>query len=341
MSFPERDFLTLGIESSCDDSAVALLRGRRDVAAELLSSQVESHAPYGGVIPEFAARMHLEAFLPLTEEVFRMAAVREPAKEIGLIAVTAGPGLMGSLLVGVMAAKALSLAWNVPLIAVNHLEGHMFANVVSFPELAPPFLCMIVSGGHTEIVLAEDFGKYVFLGGTRDDAAGEAYDKVAKVLGLPYPGGPAVDRLAASGHPLAFDFPVPMRGSSAGIVFSFSGLKTAAVTEISRIRDEGKPVPVEDICASFQRAVVESLVGKLTLAVKQTGVKTVALSGGVAANSALRAALKAQRGWDVFLPPVNRCTDNAVMIAAAGCSAYMRGVRTPIDFSPDPSWELW
>ncbi len=341
MSSPEREFLTLGIESSCDDSAVAVLRGQRDVAAELLSSQVESHAPYGGVIPEFAARMHLEAFLPLTEEVLRRAAVREPAKEIGLIAVTAGPGLMGSLLVGVMAAKALSLAWNVPLVAVNHLEGHMFANVVSFPELAPPFLCMIVSGGHTEIVLAEDFGRYVFLGGTRDDAAGEAYDKVAKVLGLPYPGGPAVDRLAASGNPGACDFPVPMRGSSAGIVFSFSGLKTAAVTEIGRLRAEGKTVPVEDICASFQRAVVDSLVGKLALAVKRTGVKTVALSGGVAANSALRAALKEQRGWNVFLPPVNRCTDNAVMIAAAGCSAYLRGVRTPIDFAPDPSWELW
>lgn len=341
MSSPEREFLTLGIESSCDDSAVAVLRGQRDVAAELLSSQVESHAPYGGVIPEFAARMHLEAFLPLTEEVLRRAAVREPAKEIGLIAVTAGPGLMGSLLVGVMAAKALSLAWNVPLVAVNHLEGHMFANVVSFPELAPPFLCMIVSGGHTEIVLAEDFGRYVFLGGTRDDAAGEAYDKVAKVLGLPYPGGPAVDRLAASGNPGTFVFPVPMRGSSAGIVFSFSGLKTAAVTEIGRLRAEGKTVPVEDICASFQRAVVDSLVGKLALAVKRTGVKTVALSGGVAANSALRAALKEQRGWNVFLPPVNRCTDNAVMIAAAGCSAYLRGVRTPIDFAPDPSWELW
>jgi N6-L-threonylcarbamoyladenine synthase len=336
----DRTFLTLGFESSCDDSAAALLRGQRDVAAELLASQVESHAPYGGVIPEFAARMHLEAFLPITEEVLRRGGVRDPAREIGLIAVTAGPGLMGSLLVGVMAAKALSLAWNVPLIGVNHLEGHLFANVVSFPELAPPFLCMIVSGGHTEIVLAEDFGKYVFLGGTRDDAAGEAYDKAAKVLGLPYPGGPAVDRLAAAGNSRAFDFPVPMKGTPE-IVFSFSGLKTAAVTVINRLRAEGKPIPVEDVCASFQRAVVESLLGKLALAVKQTGVKNVTLSGGVAANSALRAALKSQRGWKVFLPPVNRCTDNAVMIAAAGYNAYMRGVRSSLDLSPDPSWEPW
>ena len=184
------NFLTLGIESSCDDSAVALLRGQRDVRAELLSSQVRAHSPFGGVIPEFAARMHLEAFLPLMEDAFRRADIKNPAAEIGLIAVTAGPGLMGSLIVGVMAAKALSLAWNVPVLAVNHLEGHLFANVVSYPDLEPPFLCMIVSGGHTEIILARGWGKYEFLGGTRDDAAGEAYDKTAKVLGLPYPGGP-------------------------------------------------------------------------------------------------------------------------------------------------------
>ncbi len=334
------DFLTLGIESSCDDSAVALLRGQRDVRAELLSSQVDAHSSFGGVIPEFAARMHLEAFLPLTEEVIRRAGVGDPAKEIGLIAVTAGPGLMGSLIVGVMAAKALSLAWNIPLLAVNHLEGHMFANVVSFPELEPPFLCMIVSGGHTEIVLAERYGKYVFLGGTRDDAAGEAYDKTAKVLGLPYPGGPEVDRLAAGGNPGAFDFPVPLKGSSE-IAFSFSGLKTAAVTEINRLAAAGGPLPVADICASFQRAAVDSLVGKLALAVKKTGVKTVAVSGGVAANSALRVALRAKKGWKVFLPPPNRCTDNAVMIAAAGYNAFMRGERSSLSFSPDPSWEPW
>ncbi|MGI6784583.1 MAG: tRNA (adenosine(37)-N6)-threonylcarbamoyltransferase complex transferase subunit TsaD [Aminivibrio sp.] len=334
------NFLTLGIESSCDDSAVALLRGQRDVRAELLSSQVEAHSPFGGVIPEFAARMHLEAFLPLMKEAFRRGGVTDPASEIGLIAVTAGPGLMGSLIVGVMAAKALSLAWGVPILAVNHLEGHMFANVVSFPELQPPFLCMIVSGGHTEIVLAKEWGKYEFLGGTRDDAAGEAYDKTAKVLGLPYPGGPHVDRLAGAGNPNRFDFPVPLKGSRE-IAFSFSGLKTAAVTEIAKLAEKGGTLPVEDICASFQRAAVDSLVGKLALAVKKTGVKTVALSGGVAANSALRAALKAKKGWKVFLPPANRCTDNAVMIAAAGYNAFKRGERSPLTFSPDPSWEPW
>ncbi|NLA90380.1 MAG: tRNA (adenosine(37)-N6)-threonylcarbamoyltransferase complex transferase subunit TsaD [Synergistaceae bacterium] len=336
----DKNLLTLGIESSCDDSAVALLRGQRDVRAELLSSQIKAHSPFGGVIPEFAARMHLSAFLPLIKEAFARAEITDPAKEIGLIAVTAGPGLMGSLIVGVMAAKALAMAWNIPLMPVNHLEGHMFANVVSFPDLEPPFLCMIVSGGHTEIVLAEDYGKYTFLGGTRDDAAGEAFDKTAKVLGLPYPGGPEVDRLAKSGNPRAFDFPVPLK-SRPEITFSFSGLKTAAMTEINRLAAAGKPLPVADICASFQRAVVDSLVGKLALAVKKTGLKTIALSGGVAANSALRAALKAKKAWKVYLPPPNRCTDNAVMIAAAGYSAFMRGEQPTLSFAPDPSWEPW
>ncbi len=340
MTGPEDSFLTLGIESSCDDSAVALLQGRRSVIAELMASQTESHAPFGGVVPEFAARQHLEAFLPLVEEVLRRGALSDPAKEIGLIAVTAGPGLMGSLLVGVMAAKALAMAWDVPLIGVNHLEGHMFANIVSFPDLEPPFLCMIVSGGHTEIVLAKDYGMYEFLGGTRDDAAGEAYDKVGKVLGLPYPGGPVMDRLANTGNPRAFDFPVPMKGNRE-ISFSFSGLKTAAVTEIARLRKEGTNIPLEDVCASFQRAVVESLVGKLSLAVKMTGITSVALSGGVAANSALRRELQKKKDWKVYLPPASRCTDNAVMIAAAGYSAFRRGACSSLDLSPDPSWTLW
>jgi N6-L-threonylcarbamoyladenine synthase len=337
---PEEAFLTLGMESSCDDTAVAVLRGQRNVESELLSSQLEDHAPFGGVIPEFAARRHLEAFLPLTEEALRRAGVLEPRRQIGLIAVTAGPGLMGSLLVGVMAAKALSLAWNVPLLGVNHLEGHIFANVVSHPELSPPFLCMIVSGGHTEIVLVESFGRYAFLGGTRDDAAGEAYDKVAKVLGLPYPGGPAVDRLASSGDPLAFDFPVPLKGSG-GVVFSFSGLKTAVITRIKKIRKEGDHLPVEDLCASFQRAVVQSLLAKLRLAVGMTGVRTVSLSGGVAANSALRRELTSQKGWKVYLPPPGRCTDNAPMIAAAGYAAFQRGEKSSLSLAPDPSWEIW
>lgn len=340
MTLSEETFLTLGMESSCDDTAVAVLRGGRTVEAELLSSQLEDHVPFGGVIPEFAARRHLEAFLPLTEEALRRAGVLNPGKDIGLIAVTAGPGLMGSLLVGVMAAKALALAWNVPLLGVNHLEGHIFANVVSSPELSPPFLCMVVSGGHTEIVMVQGFGEYVFLGGTRDDAAGEAYDKVAKILGLPYPGGPEVDGLASSGNPDAFDFPSPLKGSPE-IAFSFSGLKTAVFTRIKKMRGEGIEIPVEDVCASFQKAVTDSLMTKLRLAVQRTGVRSVSISGGVAANSALRDALLREKGWKVFIPPRNRCTDNAVMIAAAGFAAFRRGVRSSLDLAPDPSWELW
>ena len=340
MTEKAQPFLTLAFESSCDDTAVALLEGQRNVRAEFLASQITDHAPFGGVVPEFAARKHLEAFLPLTEEALRKGGITNPRKELSLIAVTAGPGLMGSLLVGVMAAKALAFAWGTPLIGVNHLEGHIFANAVSFPGLIPPFLSLIVSGGHTEIILAEDFGKYVFLGGTRDDAAGEAYDKVAKVLGLPYPGGPEIDRLAAEGDPFAFDFPVPMKASQE-IVFSFSGLKTAVLTEIRRRQQRGESIPLHDICASFQRAVVEALMGKLERAVSKTGITSISISGGVAANSALRSALSKKKGWIAWLPPVNRCTDNAVMIAGAGYAAFSRGNRSGLDLAADPSWAIW
>ncbi|HCL78830.1 MAG TPA: tRNA (adenosine(37)-N6)-threonylcarbamoyltransferase complex transferase subunit TsaD [Synergistaceae bacterium] len=339
MNGSKDELLTLGMESSCDDTGVALLRGQRTVVAELLASQIGDHAPFGGVIPEYAARKHLEAFLPLVESLFGEAGIHAPGEQIGLIAVTAGPGLIGSLAVGVTAAQALALAWNKPIVGVHHLEGHLFANIVSHPDLQPPFLCLIVSGGHTEIVLVRDLGQYEFLGGTRDDAAGEAYDKVAKELGLGYPGGPIVDRLAASGDPRAHDFPVPMKGRPE-ISFSFSGLKTAVVTEIHRQRAMGAGVQVEHLCASFQRAVVGSLMDRVDLAVRKTGVRTVALSGGVGANSALRKALQGQKNWRVYLPPLNRCTDNAVMIAAAGYSAYRRqGPAGTI--VADPSWQLW
>lgn len=339
MNGSKDEFLTLGMESSCDDTGVALLRGQRTVVAELLASQISDHAPFGGVIPEFAARKHLEAFLPLVDNLLDMAGIHTPGEQVGLIAVTAGPGLIGSLAVGVAAAQALALAWNTPIVGVHHLEGHIFANIVSHPELQPPFLCLIVSGGHTEIILVRGLGHYEFLGGTRDDAAGEAYDKVAKELGLSYPGGPVVDRLAASGDPRAYDFPVPMKGRSE-ISFSFSGLKTAVVTEIHRQQATDVGVQVDNLCASFQRALVESLLDKIDRAVQKTGVRTVALSGGVGANSALRKALQGQKKWSVYLPPLNRCTDNAVMIAAAGYSVYRRQGPSRM-IAADPSWQLW
>ena len=331
-------FLTLGIESSCDDTSVAVLEGPRTILSWNISSQTERHAAFGGVVPEYASRMHLEAILPLTREALAEAGVSDPAKELSLIAVTRGPGLMGSLLVGVMTAKAFAQAWNVPIVGVNHLEGHIFANVVDHEELKFPFLCMVVSGGHTEIVLARASGDYQMLGATQDDAAGEAFDKVAKVLGLPYPGGPVIDRLAKQGNATAFHFPAVLPNIE-GLNFSFSGLKTAAINQINHLRQKGD-VPVEDFCASFQAAVVRNLITRLEQAVEQTGVRNVAISGGVAANSAFRDAVASHPGWNAFLPSKMFCTDNAVMVAAAGYAAFMRGERSDISMGPDPALDF-
>ncbi|MBO5493277.1 MAG: tRNA (adenosine(37)-N6)-threonylcarbamoyltransferase complex transferase subunit TsaD [Pyramidobacter sp.] len=331
-------FLTLGIESSCDDTSVAVLEGPRTILSWNISSQTERHAAFGGVVPEYASRMHLEAILPLTREALAEAGVSDPAKELSLIAVTRGPGLMGSLLVGVMTAKAFAQAWNVPIVGVNHLEGHIFANVVDHEELKFPFLCMVVSGGHTEIVLARASGDYQMLGATQDDAAGEAFDKVAKVLGLPYPGGPVIDRLAKQGNATAFHFPAVLPNID-GLNFSFNGLKTAAINQINHLRQKGD-VPVEDFCASFQAAVVRNLITRLEQAVEQTGVRNVAISGGVAANSAFRDAVASHPGWNAFLPSKMFCTDNAVMVAAAGYAAFMRGERSDISMGPDPALDF-
>lgn len=330
-------FLTLGLETSCDDTAAAVLRGEREVLIELLSSQIKDHASFGGVIPEFAARKHLENILPLVDAALRRLDLK--GQDLDLIAVTRGPGLMGSLMVGVQTARALSLAWNVPLIGVNHLEGHMFAPLIDTDDLKPPFLSLIVSGGHTEIVRVDAFGKYVVLGETRDDAAGEAYDKAAKVMGLPYPGGPEIDRLATEGNPKAFDFPVPLKHTDK-IEFSFSGLKTALLWQVNKLKELHEALPLPDLCASFQRAVTEALIVKVALAVRQTGIRNLAVSGGVAANSALRKALSEDRRWKARLPRPLRCTDNAVMIAMAGRNAWQRGERSPSDLTPDPSLEF-
>jgi N6-L-threonylcarbamoyladenine synthase len=305
--------------------------------AELISSQPE-HAAFGGVVPEFAARRHMENLLPLIDAVLRKAGVA--GKDLNLIAVTRGPGLMGSLLVGVETARALSQAWNVPVIGVNHLEGHLFAPLLDATDdaagLTPPFLSLIASGGHTEIVRVDAFGCYVLLGTTRDDAAGEAYDKAAKLLGLPYPGGPEIDRLARTGNPRAFDFPVPLKNTDK-IEFSFSGLKTALLWQVKRL-DGG--LPVADLCASFQRAVTEALVAKVALAVRKTNIRALSVSGGGAANSSLRRALTEGRAWKAHLPKPSRCTDNAAMIAMAGRNAWKRGVRSSPELAPDPSLDL-
>jgi N6-L-threonylcarbamoyladenine synthase len=334
-----RPFLTLGIESSCDDTALCVLSGQREVLASALSSQIDIHASFGGVVPEVASREHQAAILPLLEHVLEKAGVRNPPRDLGLVAVTSGPGLMGSLLVGTMTAKALSQAWELPLVGVNHLEGHLFANIVAHEDLEPPFLCLIVSGGHSEVILVRSLGDYVLLGETRDDAVGECYDKVAKLLGLPYPGGPVIDRLAASGDPHSFAFPRPMADTDR-VEFSFSGLKTAVLWAVKRLEARKEELSVEDLCASFQRAAVDVLMKKVELAVKQTGVRKVALSGGVAANSYLRERMENSESWTSFIPPRSLCTDNAVMIAAAGYNNWRRSIRSPLSLVPDPSWML-
>ncbi|MBQ9389585.1 MAG: tRNA (adenosine(37)-N6)-threonylcarbamoyltransferase complex transferase subunit TsaD [Synergistaceae bacterium] len=325
--------LTLGIETSCDDTGVALIRNEREVLCEFLSSQIKDHSRFGGVIPEFAARKHLENLLPLVDTALNECGVK--GNDIDLIAVTRGPGLMGSLIVGVMTARALSQAWGVPLIGVNHLEGHLFAPMVDAEDLEPPFLSLIVSGGHTEIIRVDDFGKYELLGQTRDDAAGEAYDKAARILGLKYPGGPEIERLAVEGNPNAFEFPVPLRNTDK-VEFSFSGLKTALLWQVKKFEADGSELPVNDLCASFQRAVTDALMSKVRLAVKQTGIRKVSASGGVSANGALREALSSAREFRAWVPSKGRCTDNAVMIAMAGSNAWCRGVRDG-EVLPDPS----
>lgn len=332
-------FLTLGIESSCDDTSVALLEGPRRVLSWKISSQIERHAAFGGVVPEYASRMHLEAILPLTRAVLDEGGVADPAKQIGLVAVTCGPGLMGSLLVGVMTAKAYAQAWKVPILGVNHLEGHIYANMIDHEDLKFPFLCMVVSGGHTEIVLVRGCGEYQMLGATQDDAAGEAFDKVAKALGLPYPGGPVIDRLSAAGDAGAFEFPDVLHNLE-GLDFSFSGLKTAAINQVNRLRQKGEEIPLEDFCASFQNTVVKTLIARLEEAVRLTGVKSVAISGGVAANSAFRRAVAEHEGWKSFLPSKMFCTDNAVMVAAAGYAAWQSGRRDNVGLAPDPALDF-
>lgn len=323
--------LTLGIETSCDDTGVAILKDSREVLCELLSSQIKYHSKFGGVIPEFAARKHLENLLPLINACLDSSGIN--GCDLDLIAVTRGPGLMGSLIVGVMTARALSQSWGVPLVGVNHLEGHLFAPLVESKDLTPPFLSLIVSGGHTEIIRVNDFGDYELLGQTRDDAAGEAYDKAARILGLKYPGGPEIDRLARTGDPYAYDFPVPLKNTQ-DIEFSFSGLKTALLWQVRKLGDN---LPLEDLCASFQRSVIEALIAKVRLAVHQTGIRRVCASGGVAANSALREALSVSREFSAWLPSPGRCTDNAVMIAMAGMNSYLRNGCVNEQVLPDPS----
>ncbi len=329
--------LILGIESSCDETAAAIVKDGREVLSDVIYSQAEIHAKYGGVVPEIASRRHIEKVLYVIDKALSDAKLTKD--DIDAIAVTSGPGLVGALLVGVSAAKALSLAWDKPLIPVNHIKGHISANYVAFSNLEPPFICLVASGGHSHIVHVKDYTDMCVLGATRDDAAGEAFDKVARVIGLGYPGGPKVDKAAKEGNPEAFNFPRAKSGED----FSFSGLKTAVINTVHKMEQKGDKIPVCDIAASFQNAVIDVLVHKTIEQAEKTNVDKICLAGGVASNSLLRSEFEkeaSKKGLKLFYPPLRLCTDNAVMIGSAGYFAYKNGETAYLDLNAYPALSL-
>ncbi len=331
--------IVLGIETSCDETAAAVLDGGRKILSSVVASQDDVHAPYGGVVPELASRRHLEAIVPVVRRALAEAGMG--LSDLDGIAVTQGPGLVGSLLVGCSAAKALSWAHGTPLVGVNHLEGHIYSAFLE--ERAPehPFLALVVSGGHTALYVVETPRRYVRVGQTRDDAAGEAFDKVAKLLGLGYPGGPAIERAAQGGNATAIRFPTASMSDGAPD-FSFSGIKTAVSLHV-RKAGALSTAQVADVAASFQATVVKTLVRKSLRAGQRLGIRRLVLTGGVAANTALRQALGAEcgeRGWELFIPSRTLCTDNAAMIAAAGNDRLEAGERAPLTMNADPGMTL-
>ena len=330
----------LAIESSCDETAAAVIRDGREVRSNVISSQIALHTLYGGVVPELASRKHVENIDPVIRQALSDAGTT--LQEIDAVAVTCGPGLVGALLVGVAEAKAIAFAAGKPLVGVHHIEGHVSANYLEHPDLEPPFLCLIVSGGHTDLVVVEDYGLFRHIGSTRDDAAGEAFDKVARSIGLGYPGGPKIDKEAKLGNPDAIQFPkAKVEGSPYD--FSFSGLKSAVLNYQNHLQMLGQEIPRADLAASFQKAVVEVLVEHTMAAAEEYGFDRVAMAGGVAANSALRARMEAacqQRGIRLYRPSPVYCTDNAAMIGAAGYYEFMKGKRSGWDLNAVPDLRL-
>lgn len=315
----------LSIESSCDETAAAVVEDGREVLSTVIASQVEEHKLYGGVVPEIASRRHAEAIVPVVSKALSDASLT--MDDIDAIAVTHAPGLIGALLVGVNFAKGLSLATGKPLVPTHHLRSHIASNYISHKELKPPFMCLVVSGGHSHIVMVEDYTKMKVIGRTRDDAAGEAFDKAARTMGMPYPGGIEMDKVAELGNPDAFKFPRPVV-HDAPYDFSFSGLKTAVINLIHNLEQRGEAVPREDICASFRSAVVELLVSNTMKACEDFGVKTLVVAGGVSANSLLRKRLSEEsekRGFMFFKPDKSVCTDNAAMVGSQGYYEYLSG----------------
>ena len=336
----EKDILILGIESSCDETAAAVTRNGREVLSNVISSQIELHKLYGGVVPEIASRKHIEKINQVIEEALSKADVT--LGDLDGIAVTYGPGLVGALLVGVAEAKAISYAANKPLIGVHHIEGHISANYIENQDLKPPFMCLVVSGGHTHLVLVRDYGRYEIIGRTRDDAAGEAFDKVARAIGLGYPGGPKIDKLAREGNKDAVIFP-RAHIEGAPYDFSFSGLKSAVLNYLNSCQMKGIGINRADIAASFQNAVVDVLVQRAVAAAKEYRMDCLALAGGVASNQAVREAMsKACMENDIKLyhPSPIYCTDNGAMISTAGYYEYLNGTRHGLDLNAVPNLKI-
>ena len=327
-----KDILTLGIESSCDETSVAVVRNGREVLSNVINTQIAIHTQFGGVVPEIASRKHIENISDVTKEALKQAGVT--FDDIDAIACTYGPGLVGALLVGVSYAKALSYALNKPLVGTNHIEGHIAANYITNLKLEPPFLCLVVSGGHTHLVHIKDYKNFEILGKTRDDAIGEAFDKVARVIGLGYPGGPKVDTLAKEGTP---NIQLP-KTRFENLDFSFSGIKTAVINLHHKTPDINKA----DLCASFEKTVTEELIGNTLEAAKQLGLNKIALAGGVSANSYIRSSFEElkKKGFEIYYPDLKLCTDNAAMIASAGYYNFINGERSDLTLNAVPNLKL-
>ena len=330
----------LAIESSCDETAAAVVQDGRKVLSNIISSQIEIHKLYGGVVPEIASRKHIEKVIQVVDEALKEASLT--MNEIDAVAVTYGPGLVGALLVGVSAAKSIAFAHNKPLIGVHHIEGHISANYIENEELEPPFLCLIVSGGHTNLVIVKDYGEYEVLGKTRDDAAGEAFDKVARAIGLGYPGGPKIQKISEEGNKDAIVFP-RAKVADNPFDFSFSGLKSSVLNYINSCEMKGEEINKADIAASFQEAVVDVLVSHTIEGAKQLGFKKIAMAGGVASNAVLRDEMKEaceRRGFKFYHPSPILCTDNAAMIGAAAYYDYKKGLISDLTLNAVPSLKL-
>ena len=334
------DILILAIESSCDETAAAVVKNGREILSNVIYSQIALHTVYGGVVPEIASRKHIEKI----NQVIKQALVDagKELQDMSAIAVTYGPGLVGALLVGVSAAKAISFASGIPLIGVHHIEGHISANFIENKNLEPPFVCLVVSGGHSHLVVVKDYGEYEIIGKTRDDAAGQAFDKVARAIGLGYPGGPKIDKVSKEGNPDAVHFP-RAKVVGAEYDFSFSGLKSAVLNYLNTCEMKGESVNQADVAASFQKAVVDVLVEHSIHAVKECGFNKFAIAGGVASNSSLRKAFETEcekNGIDFYYPSPMLCTDNAAMIGTAGYYEYRKGVRHGLDLNAVPNLKL-